>query len=228
MASTKNSISVAVDNVVLTFGGKSLHVLLVKRANNPFKTSWALPGGFVDANESLEAAALRELREETGIRNAFIEQLQTFGAVNRDPRGRVISVAYYALVRESQARLAPGDEVSDVKWFEIGNLPKLAFDHREIIAFAFSQLKQKFRFEPLCFELLPQEFTLTQLQRLYESVLETSLDKRNFRKKIVSLDLLRTSNEREHAENSRHPVLYKFDMTKFAQLSESGAKFTLY
>jgi 8-oxo-dGTP diphosphatase len=228
MTSSKSNTSVAVDNVVLSFSANSLRVLLVLRGSEPFRNMWALPGGFVQPDESLEAAALRELREETGIRNAFIEQLYTFGAAHRDPRGRVVSVAYYALVKPSKSQPVAGDDAVQVKWFDITDLPKLAFDHREIITYAFSQLKQKFRYQPICFELLPAEFTLTQLQRLYESVLEMSLDKRNFRKKITSLDLLTATNEQLHAENSRNPVLYKFDLNKFARLTDSGAKFTLY
>lgn len=220
--------AIAVDNVVLTFRDKALQVLLVQRKDNPYKGSWALPGGFVGNQESLEAAALRELLEETGIRKAFIEQLHTFGAVDRDPRGRVVSVAFYALVRAEQSHTVPGSDASDAQWFNVHELPDLGFDHVEIITYALSQLKQKFRFQPICFELLPKEFTMTQMQRLYESVLETELDKRNFRKKIASLDLLTTANAKQHTENKRSPILYRFDMAKFADLSESGAKFTLY
>jgi len=229
MASSKHiALSVAVDSVVLTFASTTLQVLLIQRAHDPFKGWWALPGGFVEPDESLDAAALRELSEETGIRNAFIEQSHAFGAVDRDPRGRVISVAYYAMVRAGQAEQVAGGDAKDVQWFDVARLPDLAFDHQEIIRFALAQLKQKFRFEPICFELLPQQFTLTQMQRLYESVLETELDKRNFRKKVISLDLLSTANITQHRKNKRQAILYRFDTSKFARLRQSGAKFTMY
>src|SRR5437667_3092417 len=185
--------ALTVDCVVFGFDEGELKVLLIQRGLEPFKGRWALPGGFVHVDETLDAAARRELDEEAGLRNVFLEQLYTFGAVDRDPRERVVSVAYYALVKLSEHRAKAATDAADAEWFPISKVPKLAFDHADILATALTRLKGKVRYQPIGFELLPPKFTLSQLQHLYEAVLETELDKRNFRKKVLSFGLLAPS-----------------------------------
>ena len=167
-----------------------LKVLLIQRAKNPFKDHWALPGGFVDMDEDLEAAALRELKEETGVENIFIEQLYTFGTPGRDPRGRVVSVAYFALVNLAEHKLGADTDAQDVRWYALDELPVLAFDHEVILETAINRLRGKVRYQPIGFELLPDSFTLTQLQTLYEIILGKALNKRNFRTKILKMGIL--------------------------------------
>ena len=219
--------AVTVDNVIFTFEDKELKVLLIKRRQDPFKGEWALPGGFVEIDESLEDAAKRELKEETGITNAFMEQLQTFGAVDRDPRGRVISVAYFALVNAEEIDIIASTDAQAVEWFPLNELPEVAFDHQKIIRFALNQLKFKLKHQPIGFELLPERFSLSQLQHLYEAVLEKPLDKRNFRKKILNLDVL-SEDDKKKSIAKRAATLYKFDKHKYVDLKKKGGKFTLY
>ena len=165
-----------------------LKVLLIRRKNDPFAGRWALPGGFVDMDESLEAAALRELEEETGVKNVFIEQLFTFGAPERDPRGRVVSVAYFALVNLSEHPVEAASDARCVQWFAVDELPPLAFDHAKILQTAIARLRAKVRYQPIGFELLPEQFTLSQLQQLYETILGVDeLNKRNFRTRILKM-----------------------------------------
>src|SRR4026207_707588 len=178
--------ALTVDCVVFGFDEGELKVLLIQRGLEPFKGKWALPGGFVRVEETLDDAARRELAEEAGLKDIFLEQLYTFGEVDRDPRERVVSVAYYALVKLSAHEPKAATDASDARWFPISNVPKLAFDHAEILATALARLKGKVRYQPIGFELLPPKFTLSQLQHLYEVVLATELDKRNFRKKVLS------------------------------------------
>lgn len=220
--------AVTVDNLIFTFEEKDLKILLIQRANPPFKGEWALPGGFVEINESLEDAAKRELREETGISNAFIKQLKTFGAVDRDPRGRIMSVAYYALVKPDVLDLRAETDARAVAWFSIYDLPELAFDHAEMVDVALARLREEFKFKPISFELLPEKFSLTELQRLYEAVIEKELDKRNFRKKILNLDLLEEADEESQRMSKRMATLYKFDKSRFKNLKEDGSKITFY
>ncbi|WP_338038112.1 NUDIX hydrolase [Neosynechococcus sphagnicola] len=175
--------ALTVDCVVFGLDASDLKILLIQRRLPPFVGDWALPGGFVHLNESLEEAALRELREETGIEQVFLEQLYTFGRVDRDPRDRVVTVTYYALVNLDAYRIQAATDAQDVAWFSVAQLPTLAFDHDQIVAVALGRLQGKLRYEPIGFELLPKKFTLTQLQKLYETVLGQGLDKRNFRKK---------------------------------------------
>src|SRR5438105_4136935 len=168
--------ALTVDCVVFGFDEGDLKVLLVERGLEPFKGRWALPGGFVRVDETLDAAARRELQEEAGLTNVFLEQLYTFGAVDRDPRERVVSVAYYALVKLSDHRAKAATDAANAEWFPISKVPKLAFDHADILTTALARLKSKVRYQPIGFELLPPKFTLSELQHLYEALLATELD----------------------------------------------------
>ncbi len=219
--------ALTVDCVVFGLDEDDLKVLLVQRAGEPFRGSWALPGGFVDMKETTDEAALRELEEETGVRNVYLEQLYTFSRVDRDPRERVVSVAYYALVKLSEHAVRAATDASDAAWFSVEEATKLAFDHDEIVATARERLRGKVRYQPIGFELLPEKFTLTQLQRLYEIVLDTGLDKRNFRKKILAMDLLRPLDEVEKGVAHRAARLYRFDQRRYKQLVKRGFNFEL-
>lgn len=202
-----------------------LKVMLIQRKLPPFQGNWALPGGFVRMDESLEAAAIRELKEETGIERLFLEQLYTFGAVDRDPRERIVTVAYYALVNLMEHVVKAASDASDAAWFAIDALPPLAFDHSQVLALALNRLKNKVRYEPIGFELLPQKFTLFQLQKLYEAILGQELDKRNFRKKILKMGLLRELDEMQQDVPHRAAKFYEFDEEKYRQLREKGLNF---
>ena len=185
------------------------------------------PGGFVRVEETLDAAARRELAEEAGLERVFLEQLYTFGAVARDPRERVVSVAYYALVKMADHRARAATDAADARWFPVARAPKLAFDHAEILAAALARLKGKVRYEPIGFELLPPKFTLSQLQHLYEAVLEAVLDKRNFRKKVLGLGLLVPLPETQMAGRHRPAQLFRFDAAKYRKLARKGILFEL-
>lgn len=217
--------SVAVDCVVFGLDDGDLKILLIQRAAEPHRGKWALPGGFVKIKESLEEAALRELREETGIRDLFLEQLYTFGAVNRDPRERVISIAYYALVNLDEHAIQAATDAQNAAWFSVDDIPKLPFDHNEIVDVALRRLKGKVRYEPIGFELLPEKFTLTQLQKMYEKILDQEIDKRNFRKRILGMGLLTGLDEVQIDVAHRAARLYKFDEHKYRQLKEQGFMF---
>lgn len=202
--------AVTVDIVIFTIINNKIQVLLIKRGAEPFKDRWALPGGFVKMHENLEQAAKRELEEETGVKEVYLEQLYTFGDVNRDPRGRVITVAYFALIDSEKAKqkLKATTDASEAEWFEISNLPSLAFDHRVILNYAIKRLKWKFEYTTIAFSMLPKRFTLTQLQKIYEIVFEKEFDKRNFRKKIFSLNILEPTKEMKKDVSYRPPELY--------------------
>ena len=178
-------------------------------------------------DEPLEDAARRELAEEAGLKNVFLEQLFTFGAVNRDPRERVVSVAYYALVKLVDHEAKADTDAAHAKWFPVSTIPKLAFDHAEILSTALTRLKSKVRYEPIGFELLPPKFTLSQLQRLYESVLGAELDKRNFRKKVLSFDLLVPLQETQMTGRHRPAQLFRFNADKYEKLKKRGFNFEL-
>jgi len=219
--------ALTVDCVVFGFDDGELKVLLIERGLEPFKGSWALPGGFVRVDETLDAAARRELAEEAGLTDVFLEQLYTFGTVDRDPRERVVSVAYYALVRLADFSTKAATDAADAQWFPVSQAPKLAFDHAEILATALARLKGKVRYQPIGFELLPPKFTLSQLQHLYEAVLETELDKRNFRKKVLGFGLLVPLKETQMAGRHRPAQLFRFDADKYKKLERKGLLFEL-
>lgn len=217
--------ALTVDCVVFGFDEGALNVLLIERGQAPFKGSWALPGGFVKLDETLDQAARRELYEEAGLTNVFLEQLYTFGAVDRDPRERVVSVAHYALVKLAQHEARAATDAANARWFPISEIPKLAFDHAEILRTAVARLQAKVRYQPIGFELLPPKFTLSQLQHLYEAILQTTLDKRNFRKKVLSLGLLVPLKETLQAGRHRPAQLFRFDAGKYEHLKKRGFNF---
>ena len=219
--------ALTVDCVVFGFDGGDLQVLLIRRGLEPFKNKWALPGGFVRVEETLDDAARRELEEETGLKEVFLEQLYTFSAVKRDPRERVVSVAYYALTKPADHTTAASTDAAEARWFTVSDIPALAFDHADILDTALARLRGKLTYQPIGFELLPPKFTLTQLQRLYESVLGTDIDTRNFRKKLLSFDLLVPLKE-THRDGPHPPAqLFKFDPGKYERLKKKGFLFEL-
>lgn len=215
--------SVTVDVVVFGYSGKGrLSVLLIQRGGEPFIGQWALPGGFVEMDEDLEASALRELEEETGVKNLFVEQLYTYGKPDRDPRGRVISVAYFALVNLQDHPPTAASDAEQAEWFPVDELPELAFDHAEILTMAQDRLFNKVRYQPIGFELLPEEFTLAELQALYETILGVEeLNKRNFRTRIKDMDILEEVGK-QHGVAHRPAILYRFNEEKYqAMLANS-------
>ncbi len=187
--------AVTTDVVLFTIRHARLEILLIRRGHDPFKGYWALPGGFVGIDEDLEACALRELAEETGVRGVYLEQLYTFGKPLRDPRERIITVAYFALVAEERCELRAGSDAADVGRFEVRGLPRLAGDHDQIIALAHQRLKAKLDYSTIALQFMPATFTLSQLQTVYEIILDEPLDKRNFRRKVLSLDCLEDTGE---------------------------------
>ncbi len=219
--------ALAVDTVIFAFDGRMLKALLIERNNSPFKGYWALPGGFINMDEDLATAARRELAEETGVTGVFLEQLYTFGTPGRDPRGRTISVAYFALVRLAEVEAKAGDDAAAVHWFPVEELPKLAFDHGKVMPIALERLRSKMRYQPIAFGLLPLKFPLSQLQQLYETVLGITLDKRNFRKKVMALDILTPVKGQSTTGAHRPAQLYSFDSKKYERIKKRGLSFEL-
>ncbi|MGD8590680.1 MAG: NUDIX domain-containing protein [Chromatiales bacterium] len=187
----------------------SLQLLLIRRAAEPFQGMWALPGGFLEIDEDLETCAKRELEEETGIREVYLEQLYTFGKPNRDPRERIISVAYYALAQAEQLAPRPGSDAREVRWFALSDLPELAFDHAEIIAMAHQRLVAKLDYSNIAFQFMPETFTLSELQSVYEILLNRRLDKRNFRKRLLAQNLIQATGKYSRTGKHRPARLYR-------------------
>ena len=202
--------SVTVDLVIFTIVDDDLKVLLIRRGNEPYQGLWALPGGFVGIGESLEEAAARELQEEVGVRNVYLEQLYTFGEPERDPRGRVISVSYFALVDAERQTIAAASDAADARWHSVFKPPRLAFDHRKILDYAVWRLRNKIEWTTVGYELLAKKFTLSELQRVYEIILQRPVDKRNFRKKILLQGQIRELNETRSDGAHRPTKLYSF------------------
>ena len=204
---------VTVDVVILTIHSGKLKVLLVKRANEPFRGKWSIPGGFIRLSENLDDAALRVLKEKTNVQNIYLEQLYTFGDPLRYPNTRVITCAYFALLRAEDIKLEVSnkDEVSEVQWHSVEKLPPLAFDHKEIIEYSLKRTRERLQLCPIAFQLLPKKFTLTELQQSYELILKKTLDKRNFRKKMLTSNILVETNEYSKQGSKRPAALYSFD-----------------
>ncbi len=219
--------AVSVDCVVFGLDEDQLKILLIQRGAEPFLGMWALPGGFVEPDENLNEAARRELQEETGLRGVWLEQLYTFGEVDRDPRTRVITVAWFALVKMSRYRARAASDAANVDWFPVSRLPRLAFDHRKVVRLGLQRLQAKVRYQPVGFELLPEKFTLRQLQQMYEVILDRQLDKRNFRKKILGMDILIELDEQESGVPHRAARLYRFDKSRYKSLLKAGFNFEI-
>lgn len=210
---------IAVDIVVFAIIDAKLSILLIRRGIKPFKGYWALPGGMILKNESLKRAAARELKEETGVSNIYLEQLYTFGAPFRDPRGRVISVSHFALINK-EPRLKPTTDAVAAQWFSIRKLPRLAFDHQEIISYALKRLRWKLEYTNITSNLLSKYFTLSELQKVYEIILGKRLDKRNFRKKMISLGLIKPTHKKKPGVAYRPPQLWYFTTDKHVILTK--------
>ena len=209
---------VTVDLVIFTVNDDMLKVMLVKRAEEPFADSWSLPGGFLKTSESLEDAALRVLREKAGVDNVYVERLYTFGDPNRDPRARVITVTYFALIPWKDLVPSPSDKISDLMWTSVYHLPKLAFDHRKIVEYAVKRLRAKASYSNIVYSLMPRQFRLSELQRMYEIIINDKLDKRNFRKRMLATGLLQETGRKDIAGAHRPAMLYKFKKMEIAFL----------
>ena len=212
--------AVTADCVIFGFDGVSIKVLLIQRGIDPFKGKWAFPGGFMKIDETVEECAKRELEEETGLKDTSVEQFYTFSDVNRDPRERVITVAHYALVRLSEVK--GGDDAATARWFAQDEIPSLAFDHDRILRMAINCLKERICFEPIGFELLPEVFTMTELQNLYEAILGVKFDRRNFYNKMLKLGILSEAEPRPEGASRRTPTKYSFNSEKYTELKQKG------
>jgi len=219
--------NLSIDCVVFGFESSRLEILLIKRKFDPEKEMWALPGGFILDTESLDEAAVRILEETSNVKNIYLEQVHAFGDVNRYPSRRVITISYFALIDPEKHSLKPGTDTTDVKWISINEKPELPFDHDLIYTKALNQLKQRVRIRPIGFELLPNKFTLSQLQSLYECILGEELDKRNFRKKILGTELLIPLEEHQKGVSHRAARLYRFDVKKYNKLKKNGYIFEI-
>lgn len=212
--------SVTTDCVIFGFDGNQLQVLLIERGIEPYKGRWAFPGGFLNMEESAEEGALRELKEETGLTGAYIEQFHTFTDPNRDPRERVITIAYYALVRIQEVK--GGDDAAKAQWFALDEVPQLAFDHDLILRRALKRLRERIHFEPIGFELLPEKFTMKELQALYEAILDVKFDRRNFAKKMLHFDLLNQLDETVWPTAKREAILFSFNKENYEEFKKKG------
>lgn len=212
--------AVTTDCVIFGFDKAGLSVLLIERGIEPFKGNWAFPGGFLKMDEDAESGARRELREETGFESSSIEQFGTFSEVDRDPRGRVITIAYYALVQKGD--VVGGDDAAQARWFPINEVPQLAFDHDRILRVALKTLKEKIHFQPIGFELMPKVFTMPQLQYLYESILDVKFDRWNFSKKMLKLGLVTEVDDGVPRKGTRNPIKYRFNEEQYELMKSSG------
>ena len=221
------SIKLTVDAVVFGYEEGNISILLIKRKYEPFKGKWAIPGGFVKNEESLEEAVQRELQEETGVQINYLEQLYTFGETDRDPRGRVVSVAYFGLVRPNAFKIEASTDAADVQWFHMNELPEISFDHKTILETAIKRLKGKITYEPIGFELLDQKFPFSDLEKLYTTLLGRPVDRRNFRKKIIGLNILDELDEKVSKGSGRPANLFQFNQKRYFLLKDERIIFEI-
>lgn len=214
--------AVTVDCIIFGFDGQNLKVMLIQRKSEPFAKMWALPGAFVDETESLENCAERVLMKECNISGVYLEQLFTFGNPSRDPRERVISVAYMGLVKTADFELIAGNDELQIEWQDVDHIPDLAFDHHQILQTAIDRIRGKIRYQPIGFELMNAKFTLPQLQQLYEAILGQSLDRRNFRKKLLSMQILKQLSEKQQNVAHKAAFYYEFDRERYEILMREG------
>lgn len=219
--------SLSIDNLIFGLNHGDLNILLIKYAEGNMRGEWALPGGYIGEKESLQDAATRLLEDLTGIKNLYLEQLRTFGRVDRFPSERVVTVAYYALVSADKIRLMSGSNTLGTSWFSVNELPELIYDHDEIIAQGIKHLQHQVCHQPVGFNLLPEKFTLLQLQELYEAILNTRLDKPNFRRKLLKMGLLQPCNEKQTGVAHRAAELYRFDAEAYERLTNAGFSFVV-
>lgn len=219
--------SLSIDNLIFGLNQGELNILLIKYAEGNARGEWALPGGYIGESESMQDAATRLLEDLTGVKNLYLEQLRTFGRVDRFPGERVVTVAYYALVSADKLRLVAGPNTIGTSWFSVNELPELIYDHEEIIDHGLKHLRHQVCHQPIGFNLLPEKFTLLQLQELYEAILNTRLDKPNFRRKILKMGLLQSCNEKQTGVAHRAATLYRFDAEAYERLSNAGFSFVV-
>lgn len=219
--------ALSIDCVIFGFKNAELSVLLVKHGSGITKGQWALPGSWINYNESLDTAAYRILTAQTAVEKIFLEQFHTFGDLGRFPKKRVITVGYYALVNIENFELHAGPSVSEVTWYNIKSIPKMAFDHNQILEKSFKHLQHKIQHEPIGFNLLPKKFTLLHLQELYEAILKQKLDKPNFRRKLIKMNLLVACNEKQKDVSHRAAQLYRFDKKVYHRLLDKGFSFQI-
>jgi len=227
---TTQNIKVTVDAVVFGYSREEgVSILLIKRKYDPFKGSWAIPGGFVLDDESLEDAVARELQEETGVRINYLEQLYTFGQPHRDPRSRIVSVAYFGLVKSNQfEKLKASTDAEEAAWFHFKKLPRLAFDHKQILKVAIERLRGKISYQPIGFELLDKKFPFSDLEHLYSTLLDRPIDRRNFKKKVMSLGILDELDEKAKSTGAGRPGnLFQFNKTTYDRLLKDGMHFEI-
>lgn len=217
--------NVSIDCAVFGLHHGRLKVLTVEYGEGTHKGCWALPGGWVHVNESIDDAAARHLKDLTGLDNIYLQQLQAFGAVDRVPESRIVTIAYYALVKQEDYAIIIGNTTSDVQWRDLDEPRSLLFDHEDILQLALSSLRHRVRHEPIGFNLLPQKFTLLQLQELYEAILNVKLDKPNFRRKMMKMKLLTSCGEKQKHVAHRAAELYRFDEATYQRLCEQGFSF---
>ncbi len=219
--------NLSIDCVIFGFEKSRLEILLIKRARNPAKARWALPGGFIKKEELVEDSVKRILKATTGLQNIYLEEIKVFDELDRFPLWRVFTIGYFALISPERYKLTTGIDTTEVKWFPLADLPELPFDHKKIIDAALNKLRNRVKHGPIGFELLPLKFTLPQLQNLYETILDKKVDKRNFRKKIMNMYLIRRLKEKDKYNIKRAAYLYKFDVKNYNKFKERGFIFEL-
>lgn len=217
----------SVDNVIFGFEEDKLKILLIRRADEPYKGEWALPGELVFPDEDLDVAPIRVLEELTGVKDVYLEQVSTFGKVDRHPLGRVITVAYYSLINIHRVEPVASSSASEVQWFNVFEIESLPFDHMEIMQDCLKRLQRNVRYAPIGFELLPETFTLSDVQAMYEAILNKKLDKRNFRKKFLMMDLLEDTGQYQQGVAHRPAKIYKFNLEKYEDFKAKGFVFEM-